>query len=200
MPKIAILTNGMSFQNRFFEMEQYKGFYDDVIHILDLHTTDLSSYDTLIVSDRLSIPHLKKNQGKLIHFLNSGKRLFIFGEVIDNWFPTIDWQDSVVNFSWWVKPEGDLPLTEQNKYHDLYQYVTLKDMKWHYHGTFQPPEGAFSLVDNDEGRSIFYIDQVSFNGELIVTSLDPIFHIGLGFIDQTKPLMAGLTKWLRGSN
>lgn len=62
----------------------------------------------------------------------------------------------------------------------------------------QPPEDALSLVDNDEGRSIFYIDRVSFKGELIVTSLDPIFHIGLGFIDQTKPFLHGLTNWLRG--
>jgi len=196
--KIAILTNGMTFHNRFFAMEQYKDFYDDVIHIADLHKTDLTPYSTLIVTDRCSIPHLKRNQAKMIAFINSGKRLFIFGEVLDNWFPTIDWKDSEVNFSWWVKPEGDLPLVEQNKYHDLYEYVTLKDMKWHYHGTFQPPKGAFSLVDNDEGRSIFYIDNASFKGELIVTSLDPIFHIGLGFIDQTKPFMAGLTKWLRG--
>lgn len=196
--KIAILTNGMTFHNRFFAMTEYRDFYDDVIHIEDLHKTDLSIYDTLIVTDRLSIPHLKRNQAKMIAFINSGKRLFIFGEVLDNWFPTIDWQDSVVNFSWWVKPQGDLPLVERNEYHDLYEYVTLKDMKWHYHGTFQPPEGAFSLVDNDEGRSIFYVDNTSFKGELVVTSLDPIFHIGLGFIDQTKPFMTGLTKWLRG--
>lgn len=196
--KIAILTNGMTFHNRFFAMPEYRDFYDDVIHIEDLHKTDLSGYDTLIVTDRLSIPHLKRNQAKLIVFINSGRRLFIFGEVLDNWFPTIDWQDSVVNFSWWVKPQGDLPLVERNEYHDLYEYVTLKDMKWHYHGTFQPPAGAFSLVDNDEGRSIFYVDNTSFKGELVVTTLDPIFHIGLGFIDQTKPFMAGLTKWLRG--
>lgn len=45
-----------------------------------------------------------------------------------------------------------------------------------------------------------YIDNVSINGELVVTSLDPIFHIGLGFIDQTKPFLNGLTQWLRGSN
>jgi hypothetical protein len=196
--KIAILTNGMTFHNRFFAMSEYRDLYDDVIHIEDLHQTDLSQYDTLIVTDRLSIPHLKRNQAKMIQFINEGKRLFIFGEVLDNWFPTIDWKDSVVNFSWWVKPQGDLPLVERNAYHDLYEYVTLKDMKWHYHGTFEPPQGAFSLVDNDEGRSIFYVDNVSFKGELVVTSLDPIFHIGLGFIDQTKPFMAGLTKWLRG--
>ena len=198
MSKIAILTNGCSFHNRFFAMSTYKELYDDVIHIEDLPKADLSGYDTLIVTERISIPHLKKNQGKFLSFINSGKRLFIFGEVLDNWFPTIDWCESDVNFSWWVKPQGDLPLIERNSMHELYEYVTLKDMKWHYHGTFQPPEGAFSLVDNDEGRSIFYVDNVSFKGELIVTSLDPIFHIGLGFIDQTKPFMYGLTKWLRG--
>jgi len=198
MTNIAILTNGCSFHKRFFEMEEYKGFYDDVIHIQDLENISLSKYDTLIVTERLSIPYLKRNQGKFIRFINEGKRLLIFGEVLDHWFPTIDWKDSEVNFSWWVKPQGDLPLIERNNIHELYEYVTLKDMKWHYHGTFQPPAGAFSLVDNDEGRSIFYIDNVSFKGELIVTSLDPIFHIGLGFIDQTKPFMHGLTKWLRG--
>lgn len=199
MSKIAILTNGCSFHNRFFAMEEYKGLYDDVIHILDVPTTNLLQYDTVIVTERISIPHLQLNQGKFLQLLNEGKRLFIFGEVLDNWMPTVAWQNSVVNFSWWVKPKGDLPLVERNNLHDLYEYVTLTDMKWHYHGTFMPPEGAVSLVDNDEGRSIFYIDNVSFKGELVVTSLDPIFHIGLGFINQTEPFLNGLTKWLRGS-
>ena len=197
MTKIAILTNGMSFHTRFFAMDEYKDLYDEIIHIKDLHEADLSSFDTLIVTERLSISMLKRNQGKLLSFIESGKRLFIFGEVLENWFPTIKWQDSEVNFSWWVKPQGNLPLFERNNMHALYEHVTLKDMKWHYHGTFQPPEGAFSLVDNDEGRSIFYIDNGSFKGELIVTSLDPIFHIGLGFIDQAKPFLNGLIQWLR---
>lgn len=200
MTSIAILTNGCSFHNRFFAMDEYKDLYDDVIHIVDLAETDLSKYDTLIVTERLSIPHLKQNRQKFIDFIELGKRLFIFGEVLDEWFPTIDWIESEVNFSWWVKPEGDLPLVEHNKMHALYKYVTLEDMKWHYHGTFMPPDGAYSLVDNDEGRSIFYIDQVSFKGELIVTSLDPIFHIGLGFIDQTEPFLNGVINWLRGRN
>ena len=99
MTKIAILTNGCSFHNRFFDMVEYQNLYDDIIHIQDLAETSLSAYDTLIVTERLSIPHLKRNQGKLIRFANEGKRLLIFGEVLDNWFPTIDWKESDVNFS-----------------------------------------------------------------------------------------------------
>ena len=73
----------------------------------------------------------------------------------------------------------------------------LSDMKWHYHGTFKVPEGAKSLVDTPDGRSIIYIDDVSYNGELVITTLDPIFHIGLGFIDQSKPFLHGMAKWLK---
>ena len=70
-------------------------------------------------------------------------------------------------------------------------------MKWHYHGTFMPPAGAKSLLDVPGGRSIFYIDDTNFNGELLITTLDPMFHIGLGFINQSKPFLHGLANWLR---
>ena len=194
---IAIVTNGLPFQNRFFADEEFRYLYDDILHIRELHRYDLANYETLILSCRLDIPHLKRYQSQLIAFIESGKRLIIFGEILDNWFPTIDWQDSEVNFSWWVKDGGDLPMTEQNKTHPLFQYVTLRDLKWHYHGSFLPPKGAQSLLDIPEGRSLFYVDNVSFNGELVVTTLDPMFHIGLGFIDQSKPFLHGIAKWLR---
>ncbi|TKI60261.1 hypothetical protein FC752_15680 [Lysinibacillus varians] len=194
---IGIVTNGLPFQNRFLAEEEFRYLYDDQLHIRELHRYDLANYDTLILSCRLDIPHLKRYQSQLLAFIESGKRLVIFGEILDHWFPTIDWQDSEVNFSWWVRNGGDLPMTAHNKTHPLFKYITLRDLKWHYHGSFLPPEGAQSLLDIPDGRSLFYIDDVSFNGELVVTTLDPMFHIGLGFIDQSKPFLHGIAKWLR---
>ncbi|MFJ3386229.1 MULTISPECIES: hypothetical protein [Lysinibacillus] len=194
---IGIVTNGLPFQKRFFEEQEFHYLYDDILHIQELHRYNLADYDTLILSCRLDIPHLKRYQSQLLTFIESGKRLIIFGEILDNWFPTIDWEDSEVNFSWWVRDGGDLPMSEQNTTHPLFKFITLRDMKWHYHGSFLPPVGAQSLLDIPGGRSLFYIDSVSFKGELVVTTLDPMFHIGLGFIDQSKPFLHGIAKWLR---
>lgn len=194
---IGIVTNELPFQKRFFEEEEFHYLYDDVLHIRRLHEYDLLKYETLILSCRLDILHLKRYQSQLLAFIESGKRLLIFGEILDNWFPTIDWEDSEVNFSWWVRDGGDLPMEQRNNAHPLFNYVSLREMKWHYHGSFLPPKGAQSLLDIPNGRSLFYIDRVNFNGELVVTTLDPMFHIGLGFIDKARPFLHGIAKWLR---
>lgn len=194
---IALITNGTTYQKRFLQEEEFHYLYDEVIHIRQLNDMDLSKFDTIIISCRVDIRLLKLNISKILKQLELGKRVVIFGEVLDNWMPTVDWEDSEVNFSWWVRPNGDLPLNQQYADHPLYQYITVPDMKWHYHGTFMPPKGAKSLLDIPDGRSIFYIDDANFNGELLVTSLDPMFHIGLGFINQSKPFLHGLAKWLR---
>lgn len=194
---IALIVNGTPYQNRFLEEQEFKYLYNDVIHIRTLSSYDLSCYDTILLSCRLDIQLLKQHRQIFLNFLKQGKRLVIFGEVLDQWFPHIHWEDSEVNFSWWVRPNGDLPLSPDYQTHSLYEYLKVDDMKWHYHGTFAPPNGAKSLLNTPDGRSIFYIDDINFNGELIVTSLDPMFHIGLGFINQAKPFLHGLGQWLR---
>ena len=195
--KTAIVTNHYNFQNRFLELEEFQYMYDDVLPIRSLHMFDLLEYDTIILQEHLCLLHLKRYCSQLIKFLERGRRLVIMGEVMDHWFPGIMWENSEVNFSWWVKKDGDLPLIQKNKSHEIYNYINFPDLKWHYHGTFCPPKGAISLAETPEGKSIFYIDSVSYNGELIVTSVDPTYHIGLGFITQAKPFLHGLAKYLR---
>ena len=194
--KVAIITNHYSFQNRFFFFFEFQYMYDDILPIRFLHRYNLLEYDTIIVQEHISVFHLKRYRSRLIQFLKSGKRLIIMGEVIDGWLPHIEWETSEVNFSWWVKKDGDLPLIQRNSSHEIYQYIHFPDLKWHYHGTFHPPQGAVSLAETPEGKSIFYIDRVSYRGELIVTSVDPTYHIGLGFITQAKPFLHGLAKYI----
>jgi hypothetical protein len=195
--KIAILDNGYSFQHRFFQEEEFKPLYDDILNIRHLHTYDLLSYDALIVPARMSLLLLKRYQSLFLRFLQEGKKLIVFGEVCEGWLPSVNWEFCPVNFSWWVKEGGDLPLVLENEQHSLFKYVGMHDVKWHYHGTMAPPEGARSLVNTPEGRSILYIDDVTFNGTLLVTTLDPMFHVGLGFIDQARTFLRGFTQWLR---
>ncbi|AKG72841.1 hypothetical protein [Salinicoccus halodurans] len=194
---IALIVNGTPYQNRFLEEPDFHYLYDEVIHLREMDYYDMSKFETVLLSCRLDIKLLKRYQTRFLKVLEAGKRIIIFGEFPEHAFPSVDWEDSEVDFSWWVRPDGDLPLNQEHADHPLYRYITVPDMKWHYHGTFTPPHGAKSLLDTPEGRSIIYIDNVSFNGELIVTSLDPMFHIGLGFINQSKPFLHGLAKWLR---
>lgn len=195
--KIGLITNDYPFQKRFCAFEEFQYMYDDVLHLRQLHMYNLESFDTLILQEHLSLTLLKRYQSHFIHFLQSGKRLVILGEVIDTWLPGIKWENCPVNFSWWVQKGGDLPLIQKNEQHPIYQFIHFPDIKWHYHGTFTLPNGAISLAEDPEGKSIFYIDSTTYAGELIVTSVDPTFHIGLGFITQAKPFLHGLANYLR---
>ena len=51
------------------------------------------------------------------------------------------------------------------------------------------------LVD-EVGRPILYKDDYHFAGTLYVTSLDPDYHIGQGFMPTTVPFMEKFMKWV----
>ncbi|OZI12645.1 hypothetical protein CEW92_05685 [Bacillaceae bacterium SAS-127] len=195
--KTAILHNGYSFHSRFFQLEEYQSYYNDILSLRCLHQYDLDQYDVLIIPARMTPRLLLRYQALLLNFFKKGKTVIVFGEVVDRWLPKVEWKHIPVNFSWWVEKGGDLPLELCHTEHSIFQYITMQDVKWHYHGTLQPPAEAISLVNTPDGRSIFYIDEHTYGGRLIMTTLDPIFHLGLGFIDQAKDFFPHLMQWLK---
>ena len=126
---IALIVNGTPYQNRFLKEEEFHYLYDDVIHIRQLEQYDLTDYKTVLLSCRVDVTLLKNHQNSFTRVLNAGKRVIVFGEVLDNFMPTVEWEDSEVDFSWWVRENGDLPLNQQHADHPLYKHLSVPDMK-----------------------------------------------------------------------
>ena len=73
----------------------------------------------------------------------------------------------------------DLRIEESN--HPLFQGITLDDMKWHFHGVFNPLPGQRTLLsDSRPDGAVILIDETHFAGKLLVTTLDPEEHAGFG--------------------
>jgi hypothetical protein len=195
--KIAILYAGHSFHHEFITSEKYRSLFEGVIYVFDLPTTDLSSYDILIVPARTHQEFLYEHRHKLLEFLHAGKWLISFGEIFRPWLPNTGWEFCKTNFSWWIKEGGELPLDLPEPNHSLFKYITLDDARWHYHGVFWPPEGARVILENEYGGAIIYEDDVSYPGKLIATTLDPIYHIGAGFIPKVETFLDGFLKWIQ---
>ncbi|CAH1689733.1 hypothetical protein CHELA1G11_20547 [Hyphomicrobiales bacterium] len=101
------------------------------------------------------------------------------------------------NWWWWLTQGADLGVQAANTDHSLFRYLAEEDLTWHLHGWFDPPEGVTVLAVNEAGKPILYVDDVSTNGRLIVTSLDPLFHHGSHFMPATTRFLKGFLPWMR---
>lgn len=86
--------------------------------------------------------------------------------------------------------------------HPLMARIGKPEVTWRLHGHFDPPEGAEVLATDRDGLALFYVDDVSTPGRLVVTSLDPIYHHGSHFMPATTRFLdrflPNLKGWLNG--
>ena len=185
--KTAYVMGGSSHAQRFFlnKNEKYKDFFDEKIYLLDLEKTDISSFDLLVISSRLNTRFLKKNEDKIRDFLSSGKSVVFFGEHDESWFSEIKYKSLPTNFWWWINKGADLPVYVVDD--EFKKYLSDDDCKWHYHGIFHTKTEHKKVIVNELNEAIFYEDSSTFKGKMFVTTLDPEFHFGMGFMPKTEP-------------
>lgn len=202
----AIITGGSSFHRYFFtnKNEKYAHFFSKRCHFLDLQSLNLEAFDYIVLSSRMDAHSLLKHKEKFISYLESGGHIVSFGEIAQDYLPNIRWRDYPVNFWWWLIPNADMPLyaldSDGNKAEDstkdgLFSKMAVKDAKWHYHGAFYPPKTAQNILVNELDESIIYKD-TTFKGNLYVTSLDPEFHLGQGFMPTTEYFFDTFMQWV----
>lgn len=198
MLKNAIITGGSCYHQKFFTNKnaKYANFFDERIYLLDLSEAKLDRFDYVAVASRLNYDFLLKNKKKIESYLDNGGNLIVFGEMPKVWLKGVRWRNYPVNFWWWVTPNADLPLYACNPRHKLFEKITPDDAKWHYHGVFYPPIGSEKILVNELNESIIYKDNVSFSGNLYVTSLDPDFHFGFGFMPKTEYFFDQFMAWV----
>lgn len=142
--------------------------------------------DVLWVPCRTPAQRMIAQKHVLERHLNAGGTIIALGEShSDLWLPAVNFTGTATNWYWWLEPGADLGVRIASPGHPLLQDMGDKDVTWHLHGWFQTPEGAEVLARDGDGRAIFYVDEVSTPGRMIISSLDPMYHHGSHFMPAT---------------
>ncbi|MOA24854.1 hypothetical protein D3C78_1455520 [compost metagenome] len=110
--------------------------------------------------------------------------------------PEQKWEHRPTNFWWWLDKDAKSGLELKNPAYDLFNYITLEDATWHYHGVFWPKAGVDVLIATEDQGAILYVDKISSAGTWIVSSLDPEYHYGSYFMPATERFLDGFLPWL----
>lgn len=196
MKRLGVIYGGASYHHRALNHPKYQRFFSEIIYLLELPQTDLSRLDGLLIPERLHRNRLLVARPQLEEFLMNGKTVLAFGEQPAPWLPEARWEHRPTNFWWWREPGVSSGLTLAQPEHSLFRYLTLADATWHYHGVFQPPEGAESLIELEDGGSVLYLDRTSASGTLLLTTLDPFYHFGSYFMPATERFLDGFLPWV----
>lgn len=195
--KNAIITGGASYERNFFynKDEKYAHFFDKRIYHKQAKDTDFSEFDYIVIASRANPRFLLPCKDKFLDFLKNGGSIVSFGEITQDYLPNIAWKEYSVNFWWWLSEGADMPFVVCEGGKSLFEKMSLFTAKWHYHGAFYPPKDCINILQNELGEAIIYKD-ISFKGGLYVTSLDPDFHLGQGFMPKTEPFFDNFMEWI----
>lgn len=197
-PKLIALDGGTGYHKATFDDPTIAQHLDEVIYIRDFCDDDLVDAAGLIIPCRtppeVVVPHTER----ILGFLKRGGMVVAMGDTGQNqWLPDVSLTPVETNFWWWLEPGSDLGLEITDQSHDMFAEMGKSDVSWHLHGLFDVPEGAKSLVDYRDGRSVLYEDTQNYAGHLIVTSLDPMYHHGAYFMPATTRFLYGFIPWIR---
>ena len=204
--KNLIITGGSAFHEHFFtnKNSKYAHTFSKRAHFLQLDSIDFRDFDYIVITSRLRSSELLKHKHKFLHYLQSGGSIVSFGEITDDYLPNICWVDYPVNFWWWLIPQADMPLyalesdgskTQSKTTQGLFSKIEVNVAKWHSHGVFYPPQNATKILVNELDECLIYKDN-NFKGGLYITSLDPEFHLGQGFMPTTEPFFDAFIAWV----
>ena len=194
--KKAFLTSGASFHLGFFKNydAKYSDIFDEIFYAPNFKNSSLENIDLLVIASRIEVRFLRENRKKIREFLKRGGNLIFFGEDQKEIIKSAKFTRGEVNFWWWLNRDkgANMPLIATNQDAPIWQFMRPDEAKWHYHGYFMPTNKngkkikICNLLCDELGRTILYRD-LSFKGAVYITSLDPEYHIGQGFMLATKP-------------
>lgn len=199
MVRIGTYYSGTGWQDALFSSEKYRIFLNDRIYACDLSSTELSSYDVIVVPRESNQEMLLKNKEKIVQFLDGGGLLVSFGEVTKPWLPYCEWWKRDPLFDYEKSRKGKLILdnyeiTAPN--HLLLRNLKMEDLQWHFHGLFRAPKNAEVLLRYRPYGDIIYIDSKNVKGTILATTLDPCVHAGYGVIKKTQKFLDNVLEWI----
>jgi hypothetical protein len=183
---LAALHPGAFYHCETLEGARYKDLFGRLIVPETLNEQVLSDVRTLMIPSRTNPDRLRPHLPLLMRFLGSGGTLVAMGETFqDTWLPNVSFTPVETNYWWWLQTGAKLGVSLANPDHPLMNGMQTEDVTWHLHGWYNPPEGVDTLITDGESRSIFYVDETSYRGRLVITSLDPCYHHGSHFMPAT---------------
>lgn len=194
----AIITGGAFHNQNFFKAHNGKfgDIFQESIYLPELENTDLKVFDYIVIASRLNRKFLVQNKNNFLEYLKNGGNIVSFGDVKANYLPHTDFKETQVNFWWWIHKGADLPLYKYDKNSRIWKFLDIQECKWHYHGIFNIKDGCEKIIVDEIGRCILYKDSNSFKGSMYITSLDPDYHIGQGFMPVTVPFLEKFIAWV----
>lgn len=170
------------------------------VHARTAPADALDDADVVVVADRIRTDLLTPWARAIRARAEAGATVVILGEnSVDTWWPGVREQVRPTIFWWWRTGE-DSRIRRTATDHPAAAWFADKALAWHYHGVLDPPEGAASLVDlhTPEGEvdgSLLYIDEASTPGRVLVTTMDPVYHHGSGFMPGATQLLYSALRW-----
>lgn len=195
---ILAIHPGAYYHIESFEAPRYAHFFDNLVRPEELAETDLTKFNVVLIPCRTPADRMAPHKAQLRAYLDQGGTIVATGESNSELFlPGITFTSHPTNFWWWLTPGADLGVRIAAPDHALFSSLGQKDITWHLHGWFDPPEGVEVLAVNGEDKPILYVDDVTTRGRLVVTSLDPFFHHGSHFMPATTRFLDGFLPWMR---
>lgn len=187
--RIVAATAGTYYHIHSLEGARYAPKIDLLCSIEDLPGV-LAPEDTLWVPCRTPAHRMIAQKETVARHLQAGGTVVALGESrSDLWLPGVRFTGTATNWWWWLTPGADLGVRITDPAHPLLDGITDREVTWHLHGYFDPPEGARVMARDGQGRAILYEDSVSTNGRMIISSLDPVYHHGSHFMTATTRLL-----------
>ena len=165
----------------------------------------LTDLDVVLVSDRLHPGQLARFVPAILAALSDpGKTVIVLGEnKVEQWLPGVGYSFRPTVFWMWRTGEDNgtrLRLPED----PMWEFFTPRSVSWHHHGLLHPRPGARSLVvmeeDGDEIGTLMYVDEVNQPARLLVTTMDPVYHHGSGFMPGASQLLYSLLRWVTATH
>lgn len=149
----------------------------ECIDMYDLHNIDLSNYKCMIIAGMVDQDYLAEQQALIAQFLNDGKLLCFFGNLVTGWIPGQQPYE-VQQIRW----HGDYDLTIE-KSHPIFEGVKVEEMtsKMGVKGIFArgshpAPKNAEILLTLPGNKAVTFIDRESTNGTIFMHSGSTFFH------------------------
>ncbi len=201
--RIGVIYSGLHFHYNLFTRPEYEDI--ELIYIRRLGNIDLEGYDVLIVPRESNQEILYAQRAKLIHYLDHGGTIMSFGEVVIPWLPGLVWSKKLPKVSLPENADSDyIPGTVHTDTlqievpeHSIFNGIGLEDMRWHFHGVFAPQPGQQTLLSNREKGAVVLLDENSFSGTVLATTLDPEEHAGFGVVTITEKFLQRCIEWAR---
>lgn len=199
MPRIAMAHTGTSSQLVTLADPALAPYRIEEVYLPDLEAGGLDGIDVLVIADRDHPALLRQHAAEFLAVAERGGVLLVYGEnAAHTWLPGVTWEERPTNFWWWRTGE-DHGMRRASLGDPIWEYFTERAVIWHHHGIFQPPAGAIPLIELEEEGTIVgattYLDRVTTPGVLFVTTMDPCFHHGAGFMPGATQLLYQTLRW-----